>query len=420
MTRLVTAVNDGFFSRPLEGFIRNAELPAVQEALKTAFLPTDKINIPFTTLVVETGGKLVLLDTGQGEFGPPTSGTWMNNFRAAGYDPAKVTDVIISHFHGDHINGVRKKDGTLSFANAQLHVPAPEYAFWMSDERMNAAPEISAGTGRTDWKFEQRAAVLSLVTTGGGLLFGGDVAGRFRAYDQKSGSVLWQVNLGSQVTGFPISYAVGERQFIAVSTGSAVNTAQYLRLTPEIRAGNQNALFVFALPDGWQATAGSAGPRPGGAPAAAIGAAAPSAGVALPAAVAASAGTSSCRRDVSKPAVRVGQSARGRFSPSQLREGRRLYAAQQCVTCHGESLRGSPGAPPLADAGFRQAWAGRSLRDLFDCTRTTMPPGQAGRLTDAEYVALLAVMLDANGYAAGGEAAGLPADPDGLGRLAFD
>ncbi len=142
---IVTAVNDGFFSRPLEGFIRNAELPAVQEAMKSAFLPTDKVNIPFTTLVVETGGKLILLDTGQGEFGPPTSGTWMNNFKAAGYDPAKVTDVIISHFHGDHINGVRKKDGTLAFANAQMHVPAPEYAFWMSDERMNAAPEAMKG-----------------------------------------------------------------------------------------------------------------------------------------------------------------------------------------------------------------------------------------------------------------------------------
>ena len=58
----VTAINDGFFARPLEGFIRNAELPAVQAAMASAFLPTNAVPIPFNTLVVETGGKVVLLE----------------------------------------------------------------------------------------------------------------------------------------------------------------------------------------------------------------------------------------------------------------------------------------------------------------------------------------------------------------------
>jgi glyoxylase-like metal-dependent hydrolase (beta-lactamase superfamily II) len=142
---LVTAVYDGFGSRPLEGFIKNAELPAVQEAMKNAFLPTDKININFTSLVVQTGGKLILLDTGNGEFAAPTAGLWMANFKAAGFDPANVTDIVHTHFHGDHINGTRKKDGTLTFPNAQIHVPSPEWAFWMSDERMAAAPEGMKG-----------------------------------------------------------------------------------------------------------------------------------------------------------------------------------------------------------------------------------------------------------------------------------
>lgn len=141
----VTAINDGFFNRPLEGFIRNAELPAVQSAMSAAFLPTNAVPIPFNTLVVETGGKVVLLDTGNGNVGAPTSGTWMANFRAAGYDPAKVDSVVISHFHGDHINGVRLRDGSAVFPNAEIQVPAPEWAFWMSDERMNAAPEAMRG-----------------------------------------------------------------------------------------------------------------------------------------------------------------------------------------------------------------------------------------------------------------------------------
>ena len=67
---------------------------------------------------------------------------------------------------------------------------------------------------------EQRAATILLVATGGGLVFGGDVNGRFRTFDDETGDVLWEVNLGSAVTGFPITYADG-RQYVAASTGIA-------------------------------------------------------------------------------------------------------------------------------------------------------------------------------------------------------
>ena len=104
---------------------------------------------------------------------------------------------------------------------------------------------ISAETGETAWIHEQRSATMSLVATGGGLVFGGDVNGRFRALDQETGEVLWEINLGSAVSGFPITYAVDGRQYVAVSTG----TPRFLNLTPEVNAGSQgNNLFVFALP----------------------------------------------------------------------------------------------------------------------------------------------------------------------------
>ncbi len=141
----VTAINDGFFARPVEGFIRNAELPAVQKTLADAFLPTDRLAIPFTTLAIRTGGRVVLIDTGNGDSGAPTSGHWMRNFRAAGFDPAQVNTILISHFHGDHINGLRLKDGSAVFPNAEIAVPAPEWAFWMDDARMSAAPEAMKG-----------------------------------------------------------------------------------------------------------------------------------------------------------------------------------------------------------------------------------------------------------------------------------
>ena len=89
---------------------------------------------------------------------------------------------------------------------------------------------------------------MSLVATGGGLLFGGDVNGRFRAFDQGTGDVLWEINLGSMVTGFPITYAVDGKQYIAASTGSSLSSRDNMRLTSELRPSSGNNLFIFALP----------------------------------------------------------------------------------------------------------------------------------------------------------------------------
>ena len=108
---------------------------------------------------------------------------------------------------------------------------------------------ISAETGRTAWIHEQRAGTMSLVTTGGGLVFGGDVNGRFRALDQETGEVLWEINLGSPVTGFPITYAVDGRQYVVASTGWAATASGFARLTPELRPSAGNNIFVFALPE---------------------------------------------------------------------------------------------------------------------------------------------------------------------------
>lgn len=85
---------------------------------------------------------------------------------------------------------------------------------------------------------------MSLVATGGGLIFGGDANGRFRAFDHESGEVLWEINLGSSVSGYPISFAVDGKQYIAVNTGSGQPN-----LTPELRPSRGTNLYVFALPD---------------------------------------------------------------------------------------------------------------------------------------------------------------------------
>ena len=116
-------------------------------------------------------------------------------------------------------------------------------------DKVGTVQAISAETGATAWKYEQRAGTMSLLATAGGVLFGGDANGRFRAFDQNSGKVLWEVNLGSAVTGYPITYAVGGKQYVAVSTGSSLQSGGVLRLTDELKPGNANALYVFALPN---------------------------------------------------------------------------------------------------------------------------------------------------------------------------
>ncbi len=141
----ITAIHDGFAGRPLEGFIRNAKLEDVQKAMGAAGLSTERLPLTFTSLVINTGAKLIVIDTGNGNSGAPTSGRWMENFKAAGFSPDQIDTILISHFHGDHINGLRLKDGAAQFPNVEIKVPEPEWAFWMDDARMNAASDALKG-----------------------------------------------------------------------------------------------------------------------------------------------------------------------------------------------------------------------------------------------------------------------------------
>ena len=131
---------------------------------------------------------------------------------------------------------------------SRLYSLAVRNQFAPGFDQLGTVRAISVETGETVWQHDQRAMTMSLVTTGGGLVFGGDANGRFRAFDHETGEVLWEINLGSPVTGFPITYAVDGRQYVAVSTGVAGTSGGLAVLTPELRPSLGNNLFVFALP----------------------------------------------------------------------------------------------------------------------------------------------------------------------------
>ena len=136
----LTALYDGIWYRPItDKFIRNAPFAEVESALADAFMPVDELATPFTTLIVNTGKKVVLLDTGTGGQIAPSAGVLRDNLAAAGINPKAVDLIVISHFHPDHINGIKDKDDNLVFPNAEIMVPAAEWNFWMDDANLNAA-----------------------------------------------------------------------------------------------------------------------------------------------------------------------------------------------------------------------------------------------------------------------------------------
>jgi alcohol dehydrogenase (cytochrome c) len=246
---------------------------------------------------------------------------------------------------------------------------------------------VDAVTGRTRWEHRQRAGMQSLITTGGGLIFAGDAGGRFMALDQESGAELWSMNLGSSVTGYPATFAVNGRQYVAASTGRWLSDA----FTPELTHGTQNTLFVFALPE------------------TGIGARGPARGFRT------AGGTGFDDPALAQSFSRLASA--GVFTAAQVEQGRNAYA-RACAACHGASFQGGPGVPPLKGSAFLGNWRGKSVAEMLSYTRTSMPVGMGGSLPDGQYLALVALMLSENGFPAGESA--LDADEAILGSIGID
>ncbi len=130
----VFSLYDGVWEKPHdEAFIKGANVEETKAALKAGGLTDAHVLVPFTTLAVKTGGRLVLIDTGTGggQTGGPKAGLLTQSMAAAGLDPKDVKTIIISHFHGDHIFGLMAKDtNAQTFPEAEIIVPAAELKWW--------------------------------------------------------------------------------------------------------------------------------------------------------------------------------------------------------------------------------------------------------------------------------------------------
>jgi alcohol dehydrogenase (cytochrome c) len=286
------------------------------------------------------------------------------NYQAGAYSPLTRTMYLPAQNTCSTVSAVPPGGpGVYGFAGRSTIAPA-------SGTDLGQIHAIDAVTGRTAWTYGQRAGMQSLMTTGGGLLFAGDSHGRFRAMDQASGAILWEINLGSPVTGYPATFEVDGQQYVAVSTGFWLADSY----TPELIHGRQNTLYVFALP---QAGTGHPGPyRPPVTPAADLAPVDPAA------------------------AAPVRMVAEGVFSLAQAAAGEAVYTAR-CAACHGARFEPTQGVPPVRGAAFLANWRGRTVGELYRLVHTTMPPGAARSLSDEEHLAAVAYILQANGFPAG-------------------
>ena len=121
-----------------------------------------------------------------------------------------------------------------------------------SDGNIGRIDAIKLSDRSQVWSYRQRVPNTSAVLpTGGGLVFSGDIDRYFKALDEATGKVLWQVRTSNMVNSFPVTYSVNGKQYVAVATGSGSGLGRSLStLVPDVKfPDNGSTLWVFALPE---------------------------------------------------------------------------------------------------------------------------------------------------------------------------
>jgi glyoxylase-like metal-dependent hydrolase (beta-lactamase superfamily II) len=222
----VTVVTDGLNQFPLpDDFVTNMKKEEVQAGLAAAYMDKNIFFNPYNPIVINTGSKLVLVDTGTGEGAYTSSkgkiGQLQANLSAAGLDPAAFDAVIISHYHGDHINGLIKADNSVAFPNAEILVPAGEHKYWMDDGEMSRAPK-----GRLETNFKNVRRV-----------FNADVMKRLRTYEWDKDVIPGMVAVGTP------GHSVGHTSYVLSSGADKVFIQSDMTHVP----------FLFVRNPGWHA-----------------------------------------------------------------------------------------------------------------------------------------------------------------------
>jgi glyoxylase-like metal-dependent hydrolase (beta-lactamase superfamily II) len=157
------ALKDGDIQVPNDGKTFGLGQPpqVVADLLAVAGRSTETIEVSIQPLLVQDGARVLLFDTGAGDVSWAKGGRLPASLRAAGFEPAQVTDIFVSHHHPDHVGGLSTPAGALTFPGASIHLSAPEWEAMRADKEQAAlvaiiGPKVAA--------FEPGAALLPSVT----------------------------------------------------------------------------------------------------------------------------------------------------------------------------------------------------------------------------------------------------------------
>ncbi|TXT25544.1 MAG: Beta-lactamase-like [Rhodocyclaceae bacterium] len=136
----VTALHDG--GGAIDSSLLHGDPALIQSLLARSFQNDPKhVTATVQGFLVNTGSKLVLIDTGAGgHWGGPTLGKLMKNLKASGYKPEQVDLVLLTHLHADHVGGIYKS-GKRVFPNATVMMMKADSDVWLSKEIAAKAPE---------------------------------------------------------------------------------------------------------------------------------------------------------------------------------------------------------------------------------------------------------------------------------------
>jgi glyoxylase-like metal-dependent hydrolase (beta-lactamase superfamily II) len=142
----VTALSDGTVKLPVKDLLTNTTPAKVDAALKRAAIAYP-VETSVNGYLINTGSKLVLIDTGAAGLFGPTLGNLVANLKASGYQPEQVDEIYITHMHPDHVGGLMSggASSVMAFPNATLRIDKADVDFWLSEANMKAAPKDSQG-----------------------------------------------------------------------------------------------------------------------------------------------------------------------------------------------------------------------------------------------------------------------------------
>jgi glyoxylase-like metal-dependent hydrolase (beta-lactamase superfamily II) len=151
-----TVLSDGVIGGPPRIYASDASEVELQAVLRRAFLPTDHLTLNLNTLLIETGGRRILIEAGAGKTMGPNGGRIFENLAAIGLGPADIDAVVVSHTHPDHVGNLRSADGGKAFPRATVFVPKADWDFFVRTD-----PDLSYMPVPEDFRLRFAAAIKS-------------------------------------------------------------------------------------------------------------------------------------------------------------------------------------------------------------------------------------------------------------------